>query len=583
MLTYLAVKNFAIIDTIELDCADGMTVITGETGAGKSLLVDTLSLALGDRAESSMIKNGATRCEITAIFNLAQLPEASAWLKEHNFIDMDDSADVGANKSNSTELIIYRTFNKDGRSRSAINNIPCTLQMVKELGNFLVDIHGQHEHHSLLKTEVQRHLLDTYAQHESSCREIKNIFTAWQRLRKEYDALTAHTQDSAEKIEFFNYQLQELDNIASSVTKLEEIKKEHALLSSAEDIINNCEKVLAVIAEDNDTGNSGTILTQLHTAKNHLDKIQAKDARINNVCTLWESAIISLEESSNELANYLNHVELNQERLATLEAQLQKIHDVARKHKVKPEELLLLHERITAQLTALTTLDEKLAALREEITTCVTAYHKIADKVSATRQQAAATLSQLVTAKMHELGMPDGKFSIQITPLVNANNANKLTPYGMENVEFLVSANAGQPLQPLHKVASGGELSRISLALQVILASKATVPTLIFDEVDVGIGGKTAEIVGKLLRELGKSSQVICVTHLPQVASCGEHHLLAEKGKDAAHNSTALCVTALTTKQARIGEIARMLGGINITQRTIDHAREMLDACSDIF
>lgn len=592
MLTYLAIKNFAIIHSLEVELQSGMTVITGETGAGKSLLIDTLGLALGDRADSSMIKSGATKCEITAIFDTTHLPAVKEWL-QNNALDLDNNDNNSSNNNGdnddnngdsdndnsntSSECIIYRSCTKDGRSRSNINGIPCTLQMLKDLGNLLIDIHSQHEHHSLLKTETQRTLLDAYANNEDLCSKLRQIYTTWQKLQKIYSTLATTTQDSVSKVEFLNYQLQELESFSVTALELEKIKQEHSLLSNAEEIMQLGQTVLASatnVASDRDGDEHRNILAQLHTTKNHLEKIAMQDARIANVCSLWDSAIISIEESVDELKHYLEHIELNREKLTTLEERLQKIYAIARKHKVKPEELSSLCDNLKTQFAELQTADEKLVKLQLEINAYENTYQDIAQQISAARHTAATMLAKLVTKKMHELGMPDGIFKISINALPDGS---RLTPQGLENIEFQVSANAGQSLQPLHKVASGGELSRISLALQVILTNRVTVPTVIFDEVDVGIGGKTAEIVGKLLHELSAKNQVICITHLPQVASYGTHHLLVEKHAATTHTTTTLNIAALNTQQARAQEIARMLGGINITKRTLAHAEEMLE------
>lgn len=559
MLTYLKIKNFAIIDELEIELENGMTVVTGETGAGKSLLIDTLGLALGDRADSSMIKNGAERCEITAIFTIKNLPIVKQWLKNHEL----------ENDSDNNECIIQRTFTKDGRSRGNINGTICPLQTIKDLGNKLVDIHSQHEHHSLLKNDVQRDLLDAYAGNEKLIKQIKQLYTNWQKTKNELAQLEERTQDRKTKIDLLNYQLQELNNLSFTPQELEEIKQEHDLLSNAEEIISSCQNVFAIAAE-NDSNN---ILSLLHATQSILEKIKNKDAKINAICQLWDCAKINITEGINELRHYLDHIELNQERLQWLDSRLQTIHNLARKHKVKPEELPQIQSNLTEQLQDLTTLDNKLQQLTEQITNLENEYNKLATQVTKFRHKAADKLNSLTTKKMQQLGMSDGKFAVKIIPY----NEKQLTPYGAEQIEFQVTANAGYDLQPLAKVASGGELSRISLALQVILANTATTPTLIFDEVDVGIGGKTAEIVGNLLRELGTNNQILCVTHLPQVASRGQHHLKIEKHTDK--QTTQITLTMLDYKE-KVQEIARMLGGINITSRTLAHAQEMLEAAT---
>ena len=559
MLTYLKIKNFAIIDEIEIELNDAMTVVTGETGAGKSLLVDTLGLALGNRADNSMIKNGTERCEITAIFDLTKLHSAQQWLN-NNDLTVDN---------NNHECIIQRIFTKDGRSRNSINGMVCTLQTVKELGNLLIDIHGQHEHHSLLKHDTQRNLLDDYANNADLIKQIKTLYLNWQQNKEELTLLEKLATDSNERIDLLNYQLQEFNNLAFNPEELNELKQEHNLLNNAEEIITNCQNVCTIAIDDE----NNNILSMLANTQNILEKLQNKDEKITNICQLWENTRINLEEGINELRHYLEHIELNQERLQWLETRLQNIYSLARKHKVTPEELPQIQTSLATQLQNLTTIDSKLQQLITKTAALENQYNILAKQVTQTRSQAAKKLSTIMTQSMGQLGMNDGQFAVKLIP----SKHNQPSPHGNEQIEFTVSANIGHSLQPLAKIASGGELSRISLALQVILTNDTTTPTLVFDEVDVGIGGKTAEIVGKLLRQLGKHKQIICITHLPQVASYGNNHIKIEKL--TSEKSTQIKLTTLD-EQGKTQEIARMLGGINITKRTLAHAQEMLQAAT---
>lgn len=545
MLTHLQIKNFTIIDQLAIDLKPNMTVLTGETGAGKSILIDTLELVLGARADNKIIRHGCERCEIVAIFAISNKPEVKQWLKHQDL-------------NNDAECIIRRTINLDGHSRSSINGSICTQQLTRELGSLLVNIHGQHEHQSLLKRDKQLSLLDTFAGHQDLCAQVKQAYLGWQQINHELQALQQLTDDSDSQTELLNYQIKELDELALAENELETLHLEHKQLVNAEQLLQNCNTALDLLTE-----------TNLASAQKQLTSICDIDPKINTANELINNAIIQAEEASITLRDYLNHLDLNPERLQQVEQRLNLIHDLARKHHINPEELFALHQQLTTKLQQITNAAEKLENIQQQLQQATNAYKKVAQQLTTSRTQAAAKLSQAIRQQMQQLNMPNGKFDIKFaTP-----KAEKFTATGLEQIEFLVTTNPGQPLQSLTKVASGGELSRISLAIQVITAQQDTTPTLIFDEVDVGIGGKTAAIVGNLLKILGNTAQVICVTHLPQVAAQGHNHL--QVSKQTTTTTTNVTVTTLTAKN-RIEEIARMLGGIKITESTLAHAQEML-------
>lgn len=552
MLAHIHIKNFTIIDQLDLEFQSGLTVLTGETGAGKSIVIDAIELVLGGRAEGQIIRPGCDRCEITLIFALKSASAAQQWLAEHEL--------TGEN-----ECIVQRIITSDGRSRSLINSQTCTLQMTRELGALLVNTHNQHQHQALLKTEHQRQLLDAFANHSILCKQVKQLYQQWQQLQLQWNNLRTKTTDRDARLELLKYQVQELDQLALTENELTELEQEHKRLAHGEQLINQCQAALDYI-NDNE---KFSVLAGLYQAIQQIENLQNLNKSVATAAELLNHAIIHTEEASSELRHFLTGLELDPERLAEIEQRLNKIHDIARKHQTKPEQLSTMHQQLTQQLTQLEDADEQLQQLQQQLDKTTLEYQQAADKLTQSRQKAAEKLSQLVTQKIQTLGMPQGKLQIQL----QKHKDTTPTANGQENVEFVVTANPGQPLQPLNKVASGGELSRISLAIHVITAQQETTPTLIFDEVDVGVGGSIAEIIGQLLRELGNNNQILCITHLPQVAAQGQHHLQVKK--HSTENSTLTQIEALSPEK-KVAEIARMLGGIKITERTLEHAREMV-------
>ncbi len=553
MLTQLSLKDFVIVEQINLEFTDGMTALTGETGAGKSILIDALELVLGGRANTNIVRQDCERADINAIFNLTTIPIAQHWLIEHDFIQQNN------------EVLLRRIINKDGRSRHFINGAPCTQQQIRQLGELLLNIHGQHEHQSLLHPHKQREILDNYAQHTNLLQNIQNLFQEVQQLRQQLESLSSNNNEEHAKIELLHYQVQELQALNLSENEFSELEKEHKRLAHGDQLRHSVQKALTILEQ----GDTNTVLQLLTTTKNKVDNIIKLATPLISVLELLNSATIQLQEANNELQHYADSIEVDPERLFIVEQRLNQLHDVARKHHIEPEALIEKQHQLEQTLNQLEHADEFKAKLEIQLADAVKKYQVAAKKLSKSRQIAAKKLATLVMQNMQTLGMKGGEFTIQLTPLP----LEKLSAKGNEQIEFLVAANLGQTQQPFNKVISGGEMSRISLALQMITAKKDNTPTLIFDEVDVGIGGAIAEVVGKLLRKLADKTQVLCITHLPQVAAQAQQHLQVQKATKA-KQTTATILTL--NQQLRIEEIARMLGGINITPQTLKHAEEML-------
>jgi DNA repair protein RecN (Recombination protein N) len=525
-----------------------MTVITGETGAGKSIMLDALSLCLGDRADPAAVRAGCDRAEITATFDVADIAAAQRWLSDREL----DAGD---------ECILRRVITREGRSRAFINGNACTLQDCAQLGELLIDIHSQHAHQSLLRREVQRTLLDDYAGQGEAARSLEQLASDWLRRRRELDELTAARDEQSARAQLLAYQVDELETLDLKDGELDALESERRQLANAEQILTACQQA-EELCEHHASG-----------ARHALGLVQ-DDAMsgkvIEGVREMLDSAAIQLQEAQSELRRYLDGVELDPGRLAEVDARLDVIHDVARKHRVQARDLGELHASLREELDGLTGSGERIEHLAIELAALETDYRAAADKLTAARGKAGEKLRKLVEKQLGELGMEQCRFEVSLTPRESRNPH----PHGMEDVAFLISTNPGQEPRPLGKIASGGELSRISLAIQVISASANTVPSMVFDEVDVGIGGAVAEVVGRLLRAMAAASQVICVTHLPQVAAQGQHHLQVTK---SASKKQALASLSRLDDSHRVEEIARMLGGIDITEKTRDAAREMLD------
>lgn len=554
MLVHLSVHNYAIVEHLDLELQGGMSVITGETGAGKSIMLDALGLALGDRADSGVVRPGADKADILASFDLADIPEARCWLSERD-LDTDGPC------------ILRRVITSEGRSRAYINGSPCPQGDLKALGELLIDIHSQHEHQSLLKPDTHRRLLDEYAGASDLARQVQLAAQRWKQTRSELERLSSSSDEQRARHQLLSYQLEELENLSLGDNELEQLEQEHKTLSNAEQLLGTCRQVLELCSESD----AGNVLSALTASLNRLGAFSNQPGALSEATNLLASAQIQVEEAVGELNRFIDHFDADPQRQQQLEDRLDSIYSLARKHRVQPGDLGQLQQRLLDELESLNADDEAVERLTDELAAYARHYQEKASELSQLRQAAASTLASAVEIEMQRLGMPGGRFNIQLI----AQDSENLQPNGLEQIEFQVSANPGQPLKGLAKVASGGELSRISLAIQVITAQTSRVPTLVFDEVDVGIGGPTAEVVGQLLRRLGERGQVLTVTHLPQVAAQGHQHLFVHKQRGCEETRTA--VATLNAEQ-RIEEVARMLGGLDLTDESLAHARKMLAA-----
>ena len=559
MLTQLSISNFAIVDQLDLDIQSGMTVITGETGAGKSIMLDALGLATGDRTDSHSVRHGSDKAEIHASFDLKNCPAAVAWLNQK---DMDSDE----------ECILRRVITKEGRSKAYINGTLSPLSDLRAIGELLIDIHGQHESQSLLKKNNHRIQLDDYAGTGKLVSEIAKIAHQFNQIQCELDTLTSNRKEQDERIQLLSYQLQELEQLALQEDELQQLEQEQRHLANAEVTLSACHQVNEICSE-NETGN---LLQQLTLCVHSLGDLQVDHPAIDNTLEMLSSARIQVEEAVGEINHFIDHFEADPARIRDIDERLSAIYDLARKHRVNPEELLEKQLSLSNELEKIQFSDVHAEAMQQQLESLKSDYQSKAERLSKKRASSASKLQKQVTNRMALLGIPHGVFSIAMTPLNNKN----LSSTGAEDIEFMVTTNPGQAPRALAKVASGGELSRISLAIQVITAQTSHIPSMVFDEVDVGIGGGTAEIVGSMLRELGGKNQVLCVTHQPQVASQGHHHLHVSKKVRKSKSSTEI---ADLDGDNRVQEIARMLGGIEMTQSTLAHAQEMLTlACEPL-
>ncbi|KTC14493.1 MULTISPECIES: DNA repair protein RecN [Pseudomonas syringae group] len=552
MLVHLSVHNYAIVEHLDLELDRGMSVITGETGAGKSIMLDALGLTLGDRADSGVVRPGADKADILATFDLEDIPEAQVWLKER---DLD----------NDGPCILRRVITAEGRSRSYINGSPCPQGDLKALGELLIDIHSQHEHQSLLKTDTHRRLLDEYAGATDLARQVQLAAQRWRQTRQELERLSNSGDEQRARHQLLSYQLEELESLSLGENELEQLEQEHKNLTNAESLLSICRQVVEQCSESD----SGNVLNALTASLHRLGSVNNSPTALSEATDLLSSAQIQVEEAVGELNRFLDHFDADPARLQQLEERLDAIYTLARKHRIQPNEVATLQQKLLDEIETLNANDESIERLEHEVQAFARHYQEKARELSDLRHTSSTRLASAVEQEIHRLGMPGGRFQIEL----KAIPGSEPHPHGLEHVELLVSANPGQPLKALAKVASGGELSRISLAIQVITAQTSRVPTLVFDEVDVGIGGPTAEIVGQLLRRLGERGQVMTVTHLPQVAAQGHQHLFVHKVRD--NDATRTAVSKLT-KAERIEEVARMLGGIDLTKESLAHARKMV-------
>lgn len=549
MLRHLSVRDFVIVDHVELEFNAGFTVLTGETGAGKSILVDALALALGERTDASVVRQGCERAEVLAEFDLSGISVAEVWLVENEL-----SGDEGT-------CLLRRVVDAGGRSRGFINGRTATLQQMREIGELLVDIHGQHAHQSLLRQDAQRDLLDGYGGLMNLAANTAAAYRQWHGLKQRRLARERDAAQFAAEREQLEWQVRELKQLAFNADEWHELLTEHGRLANATNLLEGAQYGAELLADG-----EVALVSQLSGLNARLAELAGHDASLREALDMLEPAEIQLREAASCLRHYAQRLEVDPERLREVEARLEAVHGAARKYRVTPDQLPGLLGEWENRLFELGGGAEDGGLLKQEETAHAD-YQRLAADLNAARRKAAGKLSRAVTDFMQQLAMAGGQFEVALHALPEGN------VHGLEQVEFLVAAHAGTELRSLTKVASGGELSRVSLAIQVSASQVAGVPTLIFDEVDVGIGGGVAEIVGRLLRKLGAERQVLCVTHLPQVASAGDHHWRVSKA--ALDHGVASRIEALDAK-ARIDEVARMLGGVEITATTRKHAAEML-------
>ena len=548
MLQALSIRDFVIVDTLELEFSAGYTALTGETGAGKSILIDALSLSLGARNEGDVTRKGCEKAEISTTFDIVDNQAARDWLLAQE-MDVDDA------------LVLRRVIYADGRTRAFINGASATVGQLREIGETLIDIYSQNAHHSLLKLATQREILDAYAQVSPLAKQVAKLYRDWSQLQQQQLTYEKNASQFADELAELRDSTRELTQLGFSSDEWLALQQEHVRLSNGASLLSGMEASLHMMSE----GDEVNALDLLSQAQTKLAELQAIDAGLQPIAETWDSALVQLEEASRALNRYLQKSELDPERLAEVEARIQAIHGAARKFRIKPDEL---PELLAQQLQRVTELEGFAddGALAKQVQLAWQAYHDQAGQLSQSRQQAAHKLAKTITEQMQALSLKGGEFAVALTP-------GEPAAHGLEQVEFLVAGHAGDEPRPLNKVASGGELSRISLALQVTTASLGTVPGMIFDEVDVGIGGGVAEVVGRLLSELGQHRQVLVITHLAQVASQAQQHLQVSKSEQ--QGATLSRIRPLSADE-RVEEIARMLGGLQITETTRNHAREML-------
>ncbi len=553
MLAQLTISNFAIVRELEIDFHSGMTAITGETGAGKSIAIDALGLCLGGRAEADMVRAGASRADLCARFSLKDTPAALRWLEANQLED-------------GRECLLRRVISSDGRSRGFINGTAVPLSQLRELGQLLIQIHGQHAHQLLIKPDHQKNLLDGYAGEVELTQRMTEHYRQWHQSCR---ALAQHQQqshDRAARAELLQYQLKELNEFHPQAGEFEQIDEEYKRLANSGQLLSTSQQALNLLADGEDTN----LQSQLYAAKQLVSELVSMDNKLSGILDMLEEATIQIGEASEELRHYSDRLDLDPNRLFELEQRLSRQINLARKHHVSPEELPAFHQSLLDEQQQL---DDQADSL-ETLTLAVNKHHQLALETALQLHQrrtvSAQELATLITDSMHTLSMPHGQFTIDVS-----FDEHHLTADGADRIEFRVTTNPGQPLQSIAKVASGGELSRIALAIQVITARKMETPALIFDEVDVGISGPTAAVVGKLLRQLGESTQVMCVTHLPQVAGCGHHHFVVSKETDGEMTETHM---QPLDKRARLQELARLLGGSEVTRNTLANAKELLAA-----
>ena len=555
MLTQLTINNFAIVRQLEIELAKGMSVITGETGAGKSIAIDALGLCLGQRIETSMVREGQERAEICATFFIEPTNPAYQWLQEQELQDPDNPSDC----------ILRRVINADGRSKAFINSTPVSASQLKEIGQYLIHINGQHASQLLLKNDYQLQLVDSFAHHNDLLLQMREDYRAWKNLQTQVKTFQQKLAENEAKKQLLQYQVEELDEFALRPNEYLELEEDQRRLSNSEQLTQLSQSALQLLSENETV----SIDSMLYRATQYIDELSELDPRYASVQTMLNDALIQVQEATSEVQHLASHIEQDPMLLQEIEQRLGQALQLARKHNVKPEELVEWHQKLKAELTALLDFSESEERLILEEKAAFEKIQNTAKHLHESRSQAARKLAQQVTNSIKGLAMENAEFFIEVN-----SDLTKVASNGADNIVFTLRSNLGQQAQPLAKVVSGGELSRISLAIQVLTTDQSAIPTLIFDEVDVGISGKTASVVGKLLRQLGDKCQVLCVTHLPQVACHGHHQFNVEKF--TVDDKTETKMTALSQEE-RVPALARLLGGSEITDLALANAQEMLD------
>ena len=554
MLKSLHIKNFAIIEELELEFFSGLSTLTGETGAGKSIIIDAIGLVLGDRADNNLIRAGKEAAEIILVIDIPAESNSAKWLTEHDF-ELED------------ECILRRVVRKDGKSKAYINSVPVPLKTLKELGECIINIYGQHAHQSLMNVATQRALVDQFANHKSSLTTLESLYTSWREQKQRYEELSKNSSDIQSTIELLRYQVEELDHLSLAENEVSELEQKHKRLANAEELKQST--LQACHQLKNDDGSD--IYTQLNQICNQVNTLIENDQTLKSTSQSLEEAFTIINECADDLRHYADGVEIDAEELFQTEERLTTIDQISRKHKVSANELIILHEKLSNELNALTQPECDIDALAAQLEHTEAEYNELAKKISSKRTAIAKKLSAEITQALSKLGMEKARLEIA----VDFDESAKPSSFGLDRIVINVQTNPGQKMLPLSQVASGGELSRISLAIQMIAVDKLEVPVLIFDEVDSGVGGAVAEVVGKELRSIGEHRQVMCITHLAQVAANAHHHYRVNKQSEASDTASAI---EYLSQADRITEIARMIGGVTLTENTFLHAQEMLEA-----
>jgi DNA repair protein RecN (Recombination protein N) len=554
MLKSLHIQNFAIIEKLELDFFTGMSALTGETGAGKSIIIDAIGLVLGDRADNNLIRAGKDSAEIILVVGIESKSKSAHWLKENDF-------------EFESECILRRVVRKDGKSKAYINGVPVPLKTLKELGECIINIYGQHAHQSLMNVATQRELVDQFANQKENLLALDQLFTDWRKQKQRFDQISKNSSSIQARVELLRYQVEELDQLGLEIGEVCALEQKHKRLANAEELKSSTLQASYQLKGDDNSD----VYTSLNQVCSQVNALLENDQSLKSTNQSLEEASTIISECADDLRNYAESIEIDAEELFQTEERLACIDQITRKHKVTPDELIALHEKISQELESLTKPEDDVDTLQATLEQTEGAYRELAKKISKKRTSVAKKLSTGITNALAKLGMEKARVEIA----VNYNDTSPPTSYGFDAIAFNVQTNPGQKMLPLSQVASGGELSRISLAIQMIAVDKIDVPVLIFDEVDSGVGGAVAEVVGRELRTIGEHRQVMCITHLAQVAANAHHHYRVNKQSEQTDTASAI---EYLSKADRITEIARMIGGVTLTENTFLHAQEMLEA-----